>query len=46
MENISILFIIITYLIFIYLTYNPIKCKLFKDPVDKYYGIKIVSNLF
>ena len=46
MENISILFILITYLIFIYFTYNPIKCKLFKDPIDKKYGIKIVSNLF
>lgn len=40
MENMAILFAIIIYFLFTYLTYNPIKCKLFKDPINNIYGIK------
>ena len=40
LEKASILFIIIIYLILTYLTYNPLKYKLFKDPINNIYGIK------
>ena len=40
LENASILFIIIIYIILTYLTYNPLKYKLFKDPINNIYGIK------
>ena len=40
LENASILFIIIIYLILAYLTYNPLKYELFKDPINNIYGIK------
>lgn len=40
LEKASILFIIIIYLILAYLTYNPLKYELFKDPINNIYGIK------
>ena len=40
MENLAIIFVIITYILFGILTYNPIKMELFKDPVKMDYGIK------
>ena len=40
MENLAIIFVIITYILFGILTYNPIKIELFKDPVKISYGIK------
>lgn len=39
-ENLAIILVIITYTIFMILTYNPIKIKLFKDPINSTYGIK------
>jgi len=38
-EYVSIIFIIFTYIVFGYLTYNPIKSKLFFDPMEEKYGI-------
>jgi len=40
LENATIIFVIIVYLIFAYFTYNPIKIDLFKDPMNSSYGIK------
>ena len=40
LENLSILFAIIIYLILTYLTYNPLKYELFKDPINNIYGIE------
>lgn len=40
MENMAILFAIIIYFVFAYLTYNPAGCELFKDPINNIYGIK------
>ena len=40
LEKATIIFVIITYLIFAYFTYNPIKIDLFKDPLNQTYGIK------
>lgn len=40
MENLAIIFAIIIYALFTYLTYNPLKCDLFKDPISNIYGIK------
>lgn len=40
MENLAIIFVIITYTLFGILTYNPIKMELFKDSVKISYGIK------
>lgn len=36
---ISFILIIVSYIIFGYLTYNPIKTELFFDPINKSYGI-------
>ena len=36
---ISLILIIITYIALAYLTYNPIKCKIFFDPLNEKYGI-------
>ncbi len=40
MENLAIVFVIIIYVLFTYLTYNPLKCDLFRDPISNIYGIK------
>ena len=40
MENLAIIFVIITYILFAILTYKPIKIELFKDPIRIDYGIK------
>lgn len=40
LENAAIIFAIIIYFLFTYLTYNPVKCKLFKDPINNVYGIE------
>lgn len=40
LENITILFAIITYIIFGILTYFPPHNELFRDPIHNYYGIK------
>lgn len=39
LNKISIILIIVVYIIFGYLTYNPIKCDLFFDPSEEKYGI-------
>ena len=39
LENKTIIFVIITYIIFGILTYYPIKIDLFKDPKTNTYGI-------
>lgn len=40
LENKTIIFVIIVYIIFGLLTYNPIKIDLFRDPENNTYGIK------
>lgn len=40
LENVSILLVLFTYLLFGILTYFPIKIDLFKDPINLVYGIK------
>ncbi len=40
MENLAIILVIIIYSLFTYLTYNPLKCDLFRDPINNIYGIK------
>ena len=40
LENKTIIFLIITYIIFTLLTYYPPKIELFRDPLNNYYGIK------
>ena len=40
LENKTIIFVIIVYIIFGFLTYNPIKIDLFKDPTTDTYGIR------
>ena len=40
LENKTIIFVIIVYIIFGILTYNPIKIDLFKDSTNNTYGIK------
>ena len=40
LENKTIIFVIITYIIFAILTYYPPKIELFRDPLNNYYGIK------
>lgn len=40
MENLAIILVIATYILFGILTYNPIKVELFKDQVKMSYGIK------
>ena len=40
LENKTIMFVIIVYILFGILTYNPIKIDLFKDPKNNTYGIK------
>ena len=38
-NKLAYILIIITYTIFGYLTFKPIKCKLFKDTIENKYGI-------
>ena len=38
-NNISFILLIISYIILAYLTYKPIKCELFFDPMEEKYGI-------
>ena len=39
LEKTTILFVVITYLVFLILTYNPIKISIFQDPTNMQYGI-------
>ena len=40
LENITIIFVIIVYVIFLLLSYYPLNISIFKDPETKTYGIK------
>lgn len=44
LENFTFLLVILTYIVFTLLTYFPIKCDLFYDPVGLYYGIEKINR--